>query len=504
MGVGGDLTPEEVRALMDAYDRGGRLGDTKRAIPSIGANTVEPLLFGMSRLKRALQLSITREYLAPPLSSSVPTCYSQLALELARSWMSDVRWIILGAGTGALICGAGGSAIPVVGNIGGASAGAALGAGIATYIITGVGVISAAKIIGQITGLASVDIQEGIRTAVAGRVEEGARHLASGIAKILGFAIPTLVLMLVGKGGKAAMNKILRKPAIAQYLERMPAPLTNLAGATGVLGMTAEEIRGIAKLSQGKLIVVRGCNPARLKYMGMNYHAKPVYIKWKSAKGGEYAGQVVLTQEEAMKVLQHYQGHPPGATTMQLRPSSELVSKGNRPLMDAPDPLTGGPWLEDHKLQKFVDVDGQTKYRLLHPDGKPFVGDLDRVVYAELTPTGVMKPGKFSKQGHWQDNDDVREIQYLNSQMQARMQNPVSYNIFQHGYAWNNVQKGKDGSKFLGWPRREGGTYQFDDEPLLVCCNGHVYIMGWKEFAELSRCHTNVGLSFPWSSFTVR
>ncbi len=504
MGTSGDLSEEQVRILMDAYNQGGTLGGAHHAIPSIGADTVEPLIYGLARLKRALQLACSHEYLDEALKGNIPKCYMEVGFQIVRQVVSDLRWVVLGAGTGALLCGAAGSAVPVVGNIGGASAGASLGAAVATYVLTGVSVVTAAKFIGEISGYASVDLEEGVRSAVRGDVEAGARMLASGMAKVLAFLLPTLILMLLGKVGKVASNRFLRNPNVAQYLARLPAPITNVASASGLLGMTTEEIRAIAAMSRGKLLVMRGCNPARLKYILARYHAKPVYIKWKTAKSGPYVGQVVLTEEEALKVLAHYKGNPPGGQIQTLSPSSELIGKGNKPLMHDPSPTTGGPWLENHKLEKFRDADGSTKYRILHPDGKPFVGDIDRVLYAELTGRGTVRPGVVGNKNHWELNDDAREIAYMNEQVRNRMGQSVSYNIFQHGNAWNLKFKDANGKWYQGWPGRTKGTYVFDNEPLLVCCNGHAYVMGWNEFAELCRCHNNVGLHFPWDNFVVK
>src|SRR5262249_54041207 len=154
------------------------------------------------------------------------------------------------------------------------------------------------------------------------------------------------------------------------------------------------------------------------------YHvlpAKPVYIKWKSLKGAgmspKYRGLIGTDQAEADELLRHYDLRSNGRLVTDLNEKRSVLASSNGTgltLVGKRDARLGTTvyndthgWeyaLDNHKIQVIPpsETGGQgVKYLLRHPDGRPFVSDIDRVLYAEIRQDGQLYPGRFGKAKHW-------------------------------------------------------------------------------------------------------
>lgn len=474
------------------------LGGNVIASPLYGNEQVKGIIFNFSTLNDAFFLAISKEYLVPALQEVMPHGYLEAASALAREFAIQFTYVAGAAALGALIGGTAGTPIPLAGTVAGAGAGAALGASIAGWFLFGIGVIQAAQAAGYISGIASTNIEAGFQAAMRGDKETAAKELAKFFAIILSVLVPILVVAVLFRGAHWALGKFAPKfaqsKALNNWIAKLPLEIKNLKEASQVLGMTQEEIRAVSILSKGKILVIRGCNPARLQYINAGYHAKPFYVSWHTSKSGKYVGQVILSNDEAAALhFRHFDMTPVPGKLGLFRLDHKIGAR-----FDTPDAKKLGN-LEGHYLER-VTENGVTQYRLLHRDGKPFVGDLDRVLYAEFGPTGELRPSVYGKNPHWL-NDDTREFQFMNEELNKKLAHPVSSNVFQHGYAWNYKKQDNSGRLIPGWPNYDPryGTWNFTDEPLLVAVNGNVYIMNWTSFAGFCKAFKQVGLMFPWN-----
>lgn len=476
---------EQLQKDYGIYFGGSTLGGIVKRSPLYGNQEFKNLIFHLGTLGEALTLAVSQEYLVPAMQERVPHDMLVIGFDIARQFTIQFAAIGAGAAIGAVIGGLTGTiTLPIVGTVAGAGSGAAIGAGIASWMLFGVGLAELAGQAPYIIVAQKEGLERGVELAMNGKREAAAKEFAECFAGILAVILPMILLALLAKGCKGIGGRLMRNPAMVRALAKFAVPPGAFAQAARVLGYTEEELRALASISRGKLIVTRGCNPARLEYVHAGYHAKPVYVKWKSARSGKYVGQVVLSAEEKNALLKDYELKPTSPGSQKL----ELVPKH-----DYDKPLQG------HHLEQFIE-DGEVKYRLLHRDGLPFVGDIDRVVYAEVGAGGQLRPGVYARNHSW-TNDDAREIAFMNEEMRKRVpRQQVNYNVFQHGNAWNNLERDASGKLIPGWPKRSPtGTWNFDrDEKLLVAFNGHVYILNWEQFSVFCRAFEQVGLLFPW------
>jgi hypothetical protein len=406
-----------------------------------------------------------------------------LVLGFEMSKQFSIQFAIIGAGAaiGATIGGlAGTCTIPLVGTIAGAGSGAALGASVASWLLLGVGL---AELAGQgpyIFAAGKDEMDRGMAWAMKGDSQKAATEFADFFAQMLAVVLPMLLVAIFAKGCKGIGGFLVRNPAMVQYLEKNLFTPGMYGRAGRILGYTEEEIRAYVQISRGKILVARGCNPKRLEYIRENYHAKPVAVHapWNTAKSGPYVGQVVCDVSKAGEALAEYDLKAVAGTPGKF----QLVPKKNYNAL-----------LEGHYVEEYVD-NGVPRYRLIHRDGKPFIGDIDRVLYAEFTAGGNLRVGT-----HWK-NDDPREVAWMNQQIRSRVKNPVSFNVFQHGHAWENLERDAASGKMMpGWPHRTAnGSWNFSDEPLMVAVNGHLYILNWPQFTAFCNAFEKVGLLFPW------
>ncbi len=459
------------------------LGGNVKASSLYGNQQFKDIFFHFGCLGEALTLSVTQPYLVPALQRVMPHDMLVLGFEMAKQFTIQFAIIGAGAAIGATIGGLAGTVtIPVVGTIAGVGSGAALGASVASWLLLGVGL---AELAGQgpyIFAAGKDEMDRGMAWAMRGETQKAATEFAECFAQMLAVVIPLLLVAIIAKGCKGIGGFLVRNPAMVQYLEKSLFTPAMYSRASSILGFTEEEIKAYVSMSRGKILVARGCNPKRLEYIKANYHAKPVAVHapWNTAKGGPYVGQVVCDVSKAGEALAEYDLKAVAGFPGKF----QLVPKKNYNAL-----------LEGHYVEKFIDDDGTIRYRLLHRDGKPFTGDIDRVLYAEFTRNGDLKVGS-----KWA-NDDPREVAWMNAEMRSRMTNPVSYNVFQHGHAWQNLVVDQETGKMIpGWPSRiPGKGWDFSNEPLMVAVNGHLYILDWPQFAAFCKAFEQVGLLFPWT-----
>jgi hypothetical protein len=458
------------------------LGGNIKASPLYGNQQFKDVFFHFGCLGEALRLSVTQEFLVPALQKAMPHDMLVLGFELAKQFSIQFAIIGAGAAVGATIGGLTGTCtIPLVGTIAGAGSGAALGASIASWLLLGIGLSELAGQGPYIFAAGKDEMDRGMDWAMKGEARKGASEFADCFASMLAVIIPLLLVAIIAKGCKGIGGFLVRNPAMVQYLEKNLFTPSMYQKASGILGYTEEEIKAYVQISRGRILVARGCNPKRLEYIKANYHAKPVAVHapWNTAKSGPYVGQVVCDVAKSGEALAEYDLKAVAGTPGKF----QLVPKKNYNAL-----------LEGHYVEQYMD-NGVSKYRLLHRDGKPFTGDIDRVLFAEFTTGGNVKVG-----AQWK-NDDPREVAWMNNQIRSRVNNPVSFNVFQHGHAWQNlVNDAKTGKPIPGWPSRTpDGSWDFSDEPLMVAVNGHLYIMDWPQFGSFCRAFQQTGLLFPWT-----
>ena len=457
------------------------LGGNVKASPLYGNQQFKDIFFHFGCLGEALRLSVTNQYLVPAMQNAMPHDMLVLGFEMAKQFTIQFAIIGAAAGVGAVIGGLAGTVtIPLVGTIAGAGSGAALGAALAGWLLFGVGLSELAGQAPYIYAAGKDEMERGIDWSMKGNADKGAREFADFWAQVLTVIIPLIVVAIFAKGCRGIGGFLVRNPAMVQYLERYLFTPRNYARASQILGYTEEEIQAYVSISKGKILVARGCNPKRLEYIHAGYHGKPVAVHapWNSAKSGPYVGQVVCPIARSGEALADYELKAVAGKQGVF----QLVPKRNYNAL-----------LEGHYVEQFTQ-DGVPMYRLLHRDGKPFIGDIDRVLYAEFTTGGNLRVGT-----RWQ-NDDPREVAFMNEQIRSRLKNPVSFNVFQHGHAWQNlVRDEQTGQMIPGWPHRDaGGRWDFSSEPLMVAVNGHLYILDWPQFAAFCNMFERVGLLFPW------
>ena len=96
----------------------------------------------------------------------------------------------------------------------------------------------------------------------------------------------------MAKASKVAAGAFAKLPSMRNWMAAIKwLELNDMKLSSEKLGMPVEEISSFSKARMGKMIVVRGCNPLRLKYIIQGYHlaenlsevqglvhGKPVYL----------------------------------------------------------------------------------------------------------------------------------------------------------------------------------------------------------------------------------
>jgi len=436
--------------------------------------TADPRL---AKLAEALAKSV-----APPLLKStlvsMPAAQGlgigSVALEMVKGLAWNFAVVGAAAAVGGIICGIAFSEVPIIGAAAGAEFGSMLGAAIANSMLTGFGLLQSAQMLGYVMGSASVPLEAAaIEIWNNGSVDEAAKKFAEGWCHIAVAIIPLLIMIAMHKGSSALGSRLNSLQRLNTYLQNLPRPVVNyatvkLAARTG-FGLT--EFHAMKAMSMGKLLIVRGGNPARARFIGQLLEGKGIEVKAKSLRGGPHSGCVALDAKDLGKLEGSYSlaGSVKGEQPVGLK-----LKSGASGEMDG--------W----SIQRILH-DGQERFLLRDAQGRPVVGDIDRLFVLEFhdggVKQGVQLPPQLKSVAKYAD--DPAEIKWWND-------------IFNRytGTRRANKDSAKHGASYdFRDPETGMARWNADsNETLLVFSNGQAFEMTWNQMIHFVHMNGSLGL----------
>lgn len=399
-----------------------------------------------------------------------------------------------------VVGGVAGSAVPIpgAGTAVGAGIGARIGAAVASWYLGVVGLASLAAITGQISGTVSVYFETGIRKASSGDVDGGANEIAKGFAKVLEIVAAIIILLCFIRGGRAVIGKIKTKFAkntkLFNLLKSVPKPLTNLQTfyRSAKWGYAYAEIKALQTMSRnGRLYVIRACNPGRTKVgKGNPLPGKGLEIKGKSIENGIYEGQVGVIWDDIVKLKKNYDFEPielrPGLQKLRVATMAARKQYAGTRLRLKPG-KTGD--LDNHIIEstRFINTsaaDSRKMFRLLDPKGNPYIPDMDRLVCMKIDLTSL-RGSSVKLKDLARFGDDPKEIARFNRELNALLGTErVNYYSAMHGYTSSNIDSN-------GKPIWHADS----NETLIMAIDGKVFEVTWNQFVLF--CEANKSANMP-------
>lgn len=488
-----------------------------------GVRLTNSLYESACQIADAFLLACSGEYMQPAMATLLPGGWTGLAVEMAKGIAKDLLWIVGGAGIGASFGAALGTLLPPAEPLT-LAGGAALGAAIATWALLGIGIVMAGKMVIQLSNATCTLFGAAVEEAMKGHREKAAKLFAYGLAMILGAIVPLAILCCISRTAPRLIKSQSVRFMVGKLMTEVQSSRIVTAAQARGIGLTAEEFEAICSATRGTIQILRGCNPNRVTAIersgGLgNVHFKPGYLKdFKSLKKGP-AGEYAVESKEMEKYIRGIYDIVNEGGRLRLRARRESTS--TRPKLDRTRPVpdldkkTGeeipdswGAWLDNHILEEIV-VDGTRHYAIKHPDGKPFVPDIDRLMYAEIGPTGMLGRSGEIRGQKWLANDDPREVMYWNNRISQAISRitgkKLDWRGLQHGKSadFHSVHK-TTGEVGPGWPKRDdAGIYHIENEVIVLTVDGAMFVTDWNGLATFIKAIELLRIKFPWAKSIV-
>jgi len=462
-------------------------------------------------LADAFELACTPPYIGKALAGMFPGGWTGVAEELVKGLVTQVEWVVAGAGIGAMFGLGLGLLLPPAEPLT-LAGGAALGAAIAQWALVAVGLVSLGSMTIQI-GQASIELfGSGVREALAGNKESAARMFAVAMALVIGGTVPLAIICALTRGAGKMVQSQSARFMINRLTSKIAATRIATAAQARMVGLMEEEWRAIAQSTMGIFKVFRGCNPSRVGAIqregGLgNVHFKPGYLKdFKSAKVGRTGEYSIERGEFQQYIAGHYELKPMGGGKFKVLARDGRHAPGT--YLDNTSPVKGGPWLDEHIVEEIVEG-GQTRYVVRHPDDKTFVPDIDRLLYAEIGRTGRLGRSGVLRGHKWLENDDPREVMHWNTLISRAISKMTGKELdwrgFQHGKSADYLTPHQvTGEVGPGWPSRNAaGIYQIENENIVIAVNGNLFITDWNGLGVFCKSLEMLGFKYPWARSVI-
>jgi hypothetical protein len=462
----------------------------------------------------AFMLACTPAYISKAMGEVLPFGWTGIAADMVKGLASDIMWVVKGAAIGATFGAALGMLLPPAEPLT-LAGGAALGASIATWALVGIGIVGAVKMTITISQAAATLFGEGVRLALARQKERAAQMFARALALILGAVVPLAIVMVLTRAGGRMIQAQTTRFLIARVTRMIRASRIVTAAEARAVGLLGEEAQAIGQATRGLFYIFRGCNPNRVAAMERNggiggVHFKPGYlVDFKSAKVG-IAGEYAIEKGELQAYLKGFYKMKREGNRWRLEAEAGAFDgKSTTPYLDRTNPRTGGPWLDGHLLEE-VMIDGKPHYALKHPDGKPFVPDIDRLLYCEIGQTGRLGRSGVLRGKNWLANDDPREVSYWNTMISRALRKimgePVDWRGIQHGKSADYTKPHKiTGEVGPGWPsRNDAGEYMIPNEAIVIGIDGQLFVTDWHGLATFCKSLELLHFKFPWAKAIIQ
>lgn len=460
----------------------------------------------------AFELACTPAYVGRALQAMFPGGWRPVAEEMIKGLVDQLKWVVTGAGIGAMFGLGLGMLLPPAEPFT-IAGGAALGAAITQWALVAAGIVVFAKVAIQI-GQVSIDLfSAGMKEALSGHKERAATLLGQAIALVVGGVLPIAIVCALSKGAGRMVQSQTSCYMINTLTTKIGATRIASAAEARLVGLHSEEWPALASATRGIFKVFRGCNPSRVEAIERsggieNVHFKAGYlVDFKSYKKAGRAGEYVIDKSKLQKYLQgHYEMISLGHNKYRL--DAMNLNNPKTPYLNATNPIEGGPWLHNHLVEEIIEG-GQMKYLVRHVDGKTFVPDIDRLLYAEIGMTGRLGRSGVITGQKWLPNDDPREIMYWNGLISKAISKmtgkPLDWRGFQHGKSADYQKPHKiTGEIGPGWPKRnDAGIYQIENEKIVIGVNGNLFCTDWNGLALFCKSLEILNFKYPWAKSVV-
>lgn len=390
-------------------------------------------------------------------------------IELMGAMVVQLGWVAAGAVFVGTVCGILCSEVPIVGTAGGFVLGAQLGAAIVGWFLTGIGVIEGTQMAGLVMGSASVPLQEGWNLSdTKGLEQQSADKFAEGWVELGMVIIPIMIMIVMHKGGQKILKMATNYPRLNSVLKGLPKAINNYSATkvAALTGYTNAEFQACKAMSMGRFILIRGCNPKRLRWLGKLLEGKSVEIKGKSIKAGPYEGAVALDEKDMVKAATRYNRTHLGNGQTRFNGAGEL----------------------DGFTVETITIPGEPKprYLLRDPDGEFVIPDMDRLAVMEFTSDGKAVGSGQAKNRLSQialQADDPNEIAWFNSLFNKLAgNNRANKNAAMHGYSSMFCDE-------MGMSRWNADK----NEMLLLFSNGQAFEISWNDMIDFMRLNKSMG-----------
>jgi hypothetical protein len=431
----------------------------------------------LAKLAEALTASLEPHLLGKKLSS-MPAAQGlgigSVALEMIKGLAWTFTVVGAAAAIGGVICGVAFSEVPIVGTAAGVEFGVMLGGTMANAMMTGFGLIQSAQMVGYVMGSASVPLEAAMREIWAnGSVTLAADQFAEAWCHIAVAVIPLLIMVALHKGSSALGSKLNAFQRLNDYVKGLPRPIINYASVklAKVNGYGLSEFHAMKAMSMGKLIIVRGGNPDRARYVGRLLEGKGIEVKAKSLRGGPHTGCVALDAADLAKLEKAYTLHGSHTSGQPVKLSLKQGGQGE---------------MHGWSIQK-ISHNGEERFLLRDPAGQPVVGDIDRLYVLQFNENGVEQGGRLPPQltSVARMADDPAEIKWWNDTFNGITgKRRVNKDSAKHGAS----------ADFLD-PKTGLAKWNADkNETLLVFSNGQAFEMNWNQMIQFVQMNGSLGM----------
>ncbi|MBK9082910.1 MAG: hypothetical protein IPL88_12940 [Rhizobiales bacterium] len=435
----------------------------------------------------AFALACTPPYLGQAFKSLFPEGWRPLVDDLVKGLVDNLKWIVTGAGVGAVIGAGLGLLLPPAEPLT-IAGGAALGSLIAQWALLAAGVVTMAKVAFQISNIALDLLAAGVTQALNRNREEAARLMARAIALIIGAVIPLAIVTALTKGAGKLMRAQSTRFMVNRLTTRIQASCITTAAQARAVGLLEAEWKAIAETTRSVFQIFLQSGPRR----GDRALRRPV---GRAFQTGLLQGLQIRQDGPDRRIhggegrVRKIHRRPLLAETGGRRlPHPGARGRSARPALSGEYEPQGGPWLDNHREP--IAEGGKTFYILRHPDGKTFVPTLS---------------GR-----KWLPNDDPREVAHWNRLISKAIEKftgkPVDWRGYQHGKSADfQVPHKITGEVGAGWPSRNAaGVFEIENEAIVIGVGGNLYVTDWHGLAHLAKSLEVLNFRYPWAKAIIR
>jgi hypothetical protein len=219
--------------------------------------------YGCERCERAFYLAATPAYLRSEVEEIAPKHWFDLVYELGRT--TRPKFAIAEQGTAVnitnvvmSISGTPMCSLPVVTNRLGTRIGLTVADALGTASLAMKGVIDIKRVLGETGPVVEDCLEMGLTVAWQGKVEDGAKMMAKGMAELFTTFIAAVAMHVFAKGNKTSVNKLTRSRKVNTWIERLPEPVRSYLDTGMRFGLSLRKMGALAARSRASIQVTQG------------------------------------------------------------------------------------------------------------------------------------------------------------------------------------------------------------------------------------------------------